>query len=247
MNRDEAKYILRVYHLDGRDAEAPEFREALEMLKHDPELAAWFAQERAIDQKLSQKFQSFPVPPDLKGQLLAARKIVSLHTCWRSRVWAGAAAACVALVAALAFVLSGPAHNKSLTEYRSFVADAAANLDHLDLETTNVFQIRTWLANHSAPEGFVIPEKLDDKSRVGCRVFSWNDQKVSLICFELGNSKTAHLFVMERSALSNLPRGNTPQFQTSHDGIATATWSDSKRVYIVALKNGEGDLKRLLL
>jgi hypothetical protein len=246
MNRDEAKYILQSYPLGGRDADAREFREALEMLKQDPELAAWFAQERSIDQKLSQKFQAFPVPPELKGQLLAARKIVSMHTCWRSRVWGGAAAACVALVAALAFILTGPTHKEQLAEYRSFIADTAAKLNRLDLETTNMVQIREWLANHSAPEGFVIPAKLNQKSRVGCRLFSWNDQKISLICFELGNNKTAHLFVMDRSALGDLP-GNTPKFQTSTNGIATATWSDPQRVYIVALKNGEDDLKRLLL
>jgi hypothetical protein len=187
------------------------------------------------------------VPPDLKGQLLAARKIVSMHTCWRSRVWVGAAAACVTLVAALAFVMSGSRHKEELAEYRSFIADTAAKLDHLDLETTNAVQIQEWLVNHSAPEGFVIPAKLNENSRVGCRVFSWNDQKVSLICFELGNNKTAHLFVMERSVLSDPPPGNPPQFQTSRAGIATATWSDAQRVYIVALKDGEDDLKRLLL
>ena len=186
------------------------------------------------------------MPPELKGQLLAARKIVSMHTCWRSRVWVGAAAACVALVAALAFILTGPTHKEQLAEYRSFIANTAAKLDHLDLQTTNMVQIREWLATQSAPEGFVIPAKLNEKSRVGCRVFSWNDQKVSLICFELGNNKTAHLFVMDRSALGNLP-GNTPKIQISSNGIATATWSDPKRVYVVALKNGEDDLKRLLL
>jgi hypothetical protein len=246
MNRDEAKYILRSYHLDGRDAEAPEFQEALEMLNHDPDLAAWFAQERSIDQKLSQRFQAFLVPPELKGQLLAARKIVSMHNCWRPRVWVGAAAACFALVAALAFILTGPTQRRPLAEYHAFIADTAAKLDHLDIETTNVVQIQTWLAKHSAPEGFVIPAKLNEKSRVGCRVFSWNEQKVSLICFELGNNKTAHLFVMDRSVLSDLPSDDKPRFQTSRNGIGTAMWSDAQRVYIVALKDGEDDLRRLL-
>jgi hypothetical protein len=100
---------------------------------------------------------------------------------------------------------------------------------------------------HRAPENFAIPGKLNGRSRVGCRVFAWNGQKVSLICFEIENKKVAHLFVMDTSSLTNLPAGGIPHFQTTGDGIATASWSDAQRIYILALKQGEQDLKRLLL
>ncbi|MCI0541761.1 MAG: hypothetical protein L0Z50_41720, partial [Verrucomicrobiales bacterium] len=66
MNREEAKYLLRAYRVSGQDASDPQFREALEMLKIDPELARWFAQEQAVDRKLAEKIGSFPVPTDLK-------------------------------------------------------------------------------------------------------------------------------------------------------------------------------------
>lgn len=247
MNREEAKYILQSDHLSGCDVESPQFRDALEMLQHDPELAAWFAQEQAIDAKLSESFRTFPVPPALKSQLLAGRKIVPLPVWWRQPAWIRAAAACMALLGTLAILLFRSPEPRQLAEFRSYVAETAATLDHLDLQTSDLDQIRLWLGGHSAPENFAIPGKLNGKSSVGCRVFQWNGQKVSLVCFELGNKKVAHLFVMDRSAPTNSPGESRPQFQTARNGIATASWSDARRIYIVALVAGEQDLKRLFL
>src|SRR6476646_10606351 len=106
MNRDEAKFILRAYHLGGQDADDPQFREALGMARSDPVLAEWFAREQALDTRLSEKVRAFPVPPDLRGQLLAARKVIPLQVWWRRPAWMVAAAACAVLVAAFAvFVL----------------------------------------------------------------------------------------------------------------------------------------------
>jgi hypothetical protein len=52
---------------------------------------------------------------------------------------------------------------------------------------------------------------------------------------------------MDRSVLTNWPEGGVPQIETAGNGIATAAWSDSKRIYIMALEQGERDLRRLLL
>jgi len=187
MNRDEAKFILRAYHLSGGDAADPQFRGALEMLKHDLELASWFAQEQAIDKKLPEKFQAFPVPPELRGHLLAARKVVALRAWWRGPAWIGTAVASLAVLAALAILLTRTPEQRQFTEYHSYIAATAAKLDHLDLLTNDLVQIRQWLGRHSAPEDFIVPAKLNGKSSVGCRVFAWNGQKVSLVCFKLEN------------------------------------------------------------
>src|SRR5262245_46204661 len=189
MNREEAKYILRSYHLGGCDAEDPQFRDALETLKRDPELASWFEQEQAIDVNLSRKFTSFPVPPGLKSQLLAARKVVPRRAWWQRSVWITAAAACVTLIAAIALLSIRSPGQRHFAEFQSYVTDTAARLDHLDIRTSNLTQIRQWLADHRAPENFVVPDGLNGKSTVGCRVFAWNGQKVSLVCFNLDDKK----------------------------------------------------------
>jgi hypothetical protein len=145
MNRDEAKYILRSYDLNGRDAGDPQFQETLEMLKRDPELGDWFAQEQALDKKLSEKFRVFPVPPDLKGRLLAARKIVPHRNWWRRPSLLSAAAAILALLGVLAMLLSRTSGKRQFAEYRSYIVETAAKLDHLDIQTSDLAQIREWL------------------------------------------------------------------------------------------------------
>lgn len=247
MNREQAKFILQACHLDGRDAEDPRFREALNLVKCDPELASWFAQEQAADAKLSKAFRTFPVPPDLKGQLLAARKFISPPKRWFVPAWLSAAAVFVVFFGALGLLLTGSPKPEQFAQFRSFVSDTAATLDHLDLETSDLHQIRQWLVGHNAPNDFAVPGKLNGRTSVGCRVFPWHGQKVSLVCFELENQKVAHLFVTDRSALTNLPERGAVQFQTTPDGIATVSWSDARRVYVVAMAHGEEDLKRLFL
>jgi hypothetical protein len=246
MNRDEAKYVLRSYHLGGRDAADPQFREALEMLARDPELAAWFAQERALDSKLSEKFRAFPAPLDLKNQLLAARKIVPLQVWWRPPAWLGSAAALLAFVATLV-VFFAAAGKTDFADLRKYVAAKAATLDHLDFRSADLDQIRQWLENHGAPEDFVLPANLKGKPSIGCRVFDWYGENVSLICFQLENKKVAHLFVFDRSGLAKIPIGETPQFERTLDGIATASWADNARIYVVAMKQDEQDLEQLFL
>jgi hypothetical protein len=247
MNRDAAQYILRSYHLGSRDAEDPQFRDALGMLARDPELAAWFAKDQAMDNGISRALQTFPVPADLKGQLLAARKVVPLYAWWQRPTWISTVAACVTLIATLAVLLSRAPKQTQFAEYHSYIAHTAASLDHLDVKTSDLLQIRQWLSGHGAPEDFAIPGRLNGKARVGCRVFEWNGQKVSLVCFELENQKVAHMFVIDRSMFTNLPGGGALQFQTTQDGIATASWSDARRTYIVAMQRGQQDLRRLLL
>jgi hypothetical protein len=247
MNREQAKSILRSYRPGEQETEDAQLRQALELLEHDPELSTWFAEEQAVDARLSKSFQQFPLPPDLKGQLLAARKVVSPPLWWRRPAWISAAAACVALLGALAILFTRSAAHGNFSEFRSFVADTAASLDHLDLETSDYQKIQEWLQGHSAPNTFTIRGKLNAKSSVGCRLFQWNEQKVSLVCFEIGNHKVAHLFVMDRSALSNSPVAGPPQFSTARNGIGTASWSDGSQVYVLALKDGEQELRQLLL
>jgi hypothetical protein len=247
MNRNEAKLILGSCHPGHQTATDVQLRQALEFLDRDAELAAWFAEEQAIDARLSKSFREFPVPPALKERLLAARNSVTLVPWWRRHAWISAAAACLALVGMLAVLLTRSPGQREFAEFRSYAAEAAGSLDHLDLETSDYRKIRQWLEGHNAPDNFTLPGRLNGKSNVGCRLFQWNGQKVSLVCFEIGNKKVAHLFVMARSTFTNLPGSGTPQFSAAPNGIATAGWSDAQHVYILALKDGEKDLRQLLL
>lgn len=247
MNRDEAEYVLRSYHLGGRDVDDPQFRDALELLKRDAELQTWFFSERAADHELSKAFCALPVPPRMKSDLLALRKVVPERAWWQKPSWITAMAASVALLGILSVLLRQVVPGHSFADFQSYVVETTAKLDHLDIHTSEMARIREWLREHRAPDDFSIPGKLNGKSTVGCRVFSWKGQKVSLVCLEVPDNKVAHLFVLDRSALTNWPEGSPPQIETTNSEIATAAWSDSKRVYVVTLERGGMDLRRLLL
>ena len=222
MNRDEAKFILRACHLGGKDADDPQFRDALEMVKRDPVLAEWFAREQALDSRLSEKFRVFPVPADLKGQLLAARKVMPSRAWWRRPAWI-AAAACIVLAAVLTILLLRPAAKPNFAEFRSYVADTTAKLDDLDLMSRDMTELRQWLQNRGAPGDFIIPSRLNGKSSIGCRVFDWRGQHVSLVCFNLENGHEVHLFVIDRATLRDAPAETPPYFAMMSGGISTAS------------------------
>lgn len=246
MNRDEAKYILRAYHLGGQDAGDPQFREALELSKKDPALAEWFAREQEIDSRLSEKFRSFPVPPDLKTQLIAARKVILLRPWWRQLGWISAAAASVVLLATLAGLLLLSPAKPGFADFRSYVAETTAKLDHLDVLSTNLVEMREWFQERKAPGDFIIPAGLKGRPSIGCRTFEWKGHPVSLICFKLDNRGEVHLFVIDRASLRNAPDGAPPEFAMGKHGIATASWTTDQRLYVLATDAGEQQLRRVL-
>lgn len=245
MNREEAKFILRSVQLDGEDVDDPQFHEALELSRKDRELCAWVAREQAIDARISEKLKTFPVPPDLKTQLLAVRKIIPVRAWWQRPAWVSAAA-CALLVLSFGFWLFYSEPGRGFTEFRTFVAVSTAQLDHLDVLSTNIVQLREWLTQQDAPGDFVVPTGLVGMPSVGCRKFNWKGRSISLICFKADGVGTVHLFVIERSTLHHAPPDSNATFATSSYGVATASWSNGRRVYVLAGKVEQRELRRLL-
>src|SRR5439155_7866024 len=111
MNKEEAKLIMQTYRPGGQDTSDPRFHEALEQAQRDPELTRWFANEQALDCRISQKLKiSIKAPAHLKSQLLAQQKIVRPAVWWRQPAWLTAAAASAALLAALGVTWLKPSH-----------------------------------------------------------------------------------------------------------------------------------------
>ena len=249
MNREEAKYILQAYGVDGQESNEPQFREALEMLKQDPELARWFARQQAVDQRLAEKFSAFPVPRELKSQLLAARKVVSpLPRWWQKPAWLAAAAASVVLLLTIVALSVRSPGGARFADFRLY-AGAVASGDmsgHLDLMSHDVTALRHWLNSRDAPGDFLLPAGLNGRPGLGCRVLDWKGRKVSFVCFELENKQMVHLFVMDRQSLPGVPKGGIREVAVLDSGVTTLSWSDNKRVYVLAGHQSETELRRLL-
>lgn len=247
MNREEAKYVLRAYPVNGQDCDDPQFSEALAMADHDPELRDWFERERAFDAVVARKLGTVCPPGELQTQIFAAQKVIQIPT-WRSRIaWFATAAAIIMITFGLSWHRLAGDPRLALNDFHSYVVRTATTLDHLDVNTNSLAVIREWLRKGHAPNDFVVPSSFAEKRHLGCRVFDWEGKRVSLICFAVGEQKVAHMFVIERSDLSNVPANSRVAVQINQDGMATAVWTDEVNTYVVALRHGQTELRRAFL
>jgi hypothetical protein len=247
MNNEEAKLILQAYRPGGHDANDPGFRAALEQAQRDPELARWFANEQALDSRISTKVRAAIKPPaHLKSQLLAQRKIVRPVAFWKMPAWQLAAAACVTFLVTLSVLWFKSSNQAQFAAYRNEMADFASHkLGRLDLMSRDVPEVRRWLAQKGSHGDLLIPAGLDGLPSLGCRLLDWNGQMVSLVCFELENKQVAHLLVVDSTAFKDAPT-ESPVFNRV-GGVATASWSRGGKTYVVASKDAtQTDLMKLL-
>jgi hypothetical protein len=247
MKNEEAKLILQAYRPGGQDASDPGFREALEQAQRDPELARWFAQEQALDSRISAKVRAAMSPPArLKSQLLAQQKILRPVAWWRRPLWRLAGVLSLVLFATLAVVWFKPSGRSEFAQYRTEMAEfAGRKLDRLDLMSADIKKIRQWLTERDAHGDLVLPAGLNGRPSMWCRLLDWHGKKVSLICFELQNHKMAHLLVVDRDAFRKAP-AQSPQVAQAGD-MATVSWSRGNKTYLIAGERGtEQDLLKLL-
>jgi hypothetical protein len=210
-------------------------------------LARWFANEQALDSRISARFNRSITPPaHLKSQLLAQRKIVRPVVWWKKPAWQLATAACLALVVTIAAIWLRPARSDGFAQYRNDMAEFAGHkLDRLDLMSRDLAEVRRWLAQKESHGDLVLPPGLDGRPSLGCRLLDWNGHKVSLVCFELDNKQVAHLLVVDSATFKDAPT-ESPIFNQMGE-VATVSWSRSGKTYVVASKEAsQTDLMKLL-
>jgi len=244
MNHQEAKLILSACRPGGADTGDPRFREALDLARRDPELAAWFARERRLDSALSGKVREGAQPPaHLRSAILAATRMVRPTPWFQQPAWITAAAALLVGLIALAVLFAPKSSNLELAQFERAMADVLASKEfRLDHTTPSAAEAQRWLADRRVD--FVMPAKLDGQPTMGCRVIEWQGRQVSLVCFKLDGGETVHLFTVARDALAVAPSVE-PRFSTA-GRYATAAWSSGDKVFLVASSRGEAALRKVL-
>jgi hypothetical protein len=86
MNTQQAKFILQAYRPGGQDANDPQFAEALEQVKNDPNLAEWFAAQTAFDGAVAHALGTVAPPAQLREMILAGRRVIEPAPWWRRPV-----------------------------------------------------------------------------------------------------------------------------------------------------------------
>jgi hypothetical protein len=243
MNNPEAKFILRVYRPDGRDAQDPMFLESLAQAEHDPALGAWFQREQAVDEALSAKLAGVVVP-DLRATILAGgRAGRQRRVWWRRTVWLAAAAAAAVLIGVTVRWRVEPiapdAYSLAHFALQDVAVDGKAHLGAVaGLET-----VQHRLSDPATHVGGGLGVDLGELRRSGCRTVQVAGRDVCEICFV--RDGVFHLYVAARGGFDASAETKEPMF-VEQGHYASATWTDARYIYVVVTDAGMAALRRVL-
>jgi uncharacterized membrane protein YbaN (DUF454 family) len=250
VNREEARNILLLYRPETADAGDPQIAGALALAKSDPELARWLDEHCARQNALRMKFRQIAAPAGLKEQIISERVAHERFIFWRRK------AVFAAVTVVVAFVILAPLWFHSRADdtfaiYRSRMVSAALRGYAMDLAANNPAQIRAYLAQNHAPADYVLPAPLEKVAVTGCAIESWQDVKVSMICFHTGKplppgeQGDLWLFVIDRASVKNAPPAGPPQLARVND-LITAVWAQGDKLYLLGTEGDEQTIRRLL-
>lgn len=237
MDSEGMREKLAALRASGADDADPDVRGMLEVAKSDPELSAWLTRLRAFDMAIGEAVRGEPVPPQLRDSL---RGIPSGRggSCepasgrWRRPL---AVAAGVALLAAGAWLLGRSGDDPARGDVVSFALELSAeDAIELGLMSGDSGRLRAWLAAHGSPHDFRIPAPLRQLPKLGCQSFRIDGRAVSLLCFELADTRLVHLFVVESPPGREEP-GDVRAF--SHRDQHGLSWRDGINTYILTSKD----------
>src|SRR5439155_15298022 len=121
----------------------------------------------------------------------------------------------------------------SFSAYRNRVVRAAQRGYAMDIVTTNLNEIRQFLAAHEAHSDYPLSAALEKLPGDGCAVLRWHNKKIAMVCFDLGNHRDLYLFVISRSDVPSAPDAADPEFARV-GRLMTASWSAKGKTYILA-------------
>jgi len=249
MDSEQARLILGAYRPGRDDAGDALFAEALAQMERDPALAEWFSDQNAADESMRSAMRSIQPPAHLREAILSSAKITPFPTArfsWSRPAWLAVAAAVVIGLGAGFFFSSGQGGKLPLAALDAEIPRLTDAHKHaVESGAGDLDKIRAWLAANGGAADFAVPGGLKSRGGVACEIASVRGQKVSILCFGLGGGRTAHLYVVDRSQLSDPPPVGTPEIR-QQGAYATASWSDGGHSYILAQRGDADSLRGLL-
>ncbi|HZT23762.1 MAG TPA: hypothetical protein VFB55_12725, partial [Verrucomicrobiae bacterium] len=225
MNHEQAKEILSAYRPGTDDERDSVFAEALELVKCDPELAAWFKDREAFDAAVRHRLEAVRIAPELLDEIRAgvSRRYRAVY---RRREFLTALAACLVLLLTLVGVWWYRQSQRPTTQFVACRRDMVQFLQEfprLDLETENLAQARQWLVDTHHLQDVQFPTGLERFPTIGCRTIEWHGQSLALVCF-VADGEIVHFIVIPRNSIPDGPQTSEPQFARVN-GTTTAAWS----------------------
>jgi len=232
VSNDEAKLLLSVYRPGGQDANDPTFAKALAQVRHDPTMAAWFEEQRRLDEQMMSALAAFPVPSD--GRLIAGLAVEPRRRRFALRPLALAASVILMLSLGVWSWLGD--RTLKLPETASLAQLSLHLTEHqrsLGLRSSDLARVRSWLEAREGPVPGELPPGLARLALIGCETWNTTRGRVSLICFMGEDRQVAHLYIFEGDAgRPGLPPMSAPDF-SQENGWLLASWQDGARAYVL--------------
>ena len=211
ITNESAKFVLNAYRPNGADAQDPVFRVALEQAARDPELAAWFKEQRSFDSLIADKLAEIQPPANLYSAILAG--IANRSPIRRFNLRPLLALAAVLILSGailLPFYLERHSRSKSIEQYQraNLTMLSSAPAPNLDLVTAEFARTQEYLAEMNAPCIPFLPGSLLDLPTAGCKTLHWKGQEISLTCFRLPSGELLHVFVIDEKAFRSFNVGD---------------------------------------
>jgi hypothetical protein len=245
MTNDQAKEILQLYRPGTADAADPAFAEALELCERNPDLKNWFGNHCALYSALRSKFKQIAVPEGLKEQIIAERRVRTAAPLWQRAVIAVGAVAVVVMVVFNLVQNHLPGERIDFGAYRDYMGRVASASYGMDLNSTDLDQIRLFFAQKNAVADYVLPDSLKSNAKaVGCVATTWQGKEVSMICFRSGRQlppgreSDLWLFISDRTIAKGAPSANTPAFHRENE-MVSASWTVGNRTYVLTAQGDE--------
>lgn len=252
MTTQEAKKILTLYRPGSADAKDPEVGEALALARQDADLKRWLDEHHAVQTAIRERFKRIPVPEGLKEQIISEHKSRTTVVWWRQPALLAAAAVLIVMMGI--WLKSLPSRQDELEAsfqgFRKLMVSEVLRNYGMTLESGSESEIKKHLAGKQSPSDYKTPAALATQPLVGCNVIGWRNKNASMICFRTGKPLPAgkksdlFLFVVDRNLVKGAPQ-SSPLFATVKN-LATASWSDGDKTYLLATPGNQEDIKPYL-
>lgn len=207
ITNESAKFVLNAYRPNGADAQDPFFREALEQAARDPELGAWFKEQRSFDSLIADKLGQVQPPATLRAAILAGAGNRAPAPRFTIRPLLALAAVLILTGAILIpWAIESNSRNRLVEQYENanLTMLNSTPVPKLDLVTADFSRTQEYLAEMKAPCIPDLPGPLLDLPTAGCKTLHWKGREFSLTCFRLPSGELLHVFVIDEKALRSI-------------------------------------------
>lgn len=247
MNPDQARQHLMIWRPGVDPAKDPELQEALAAARQHPELAAWFERHQAFQAAARNSVRQVQPPPDLADRVLAGARVIPVPFVRRfAPILAPMGAAAVLVLGGLLwFSRARVPTDGGFDIFRQRMVRAALREYRMDLVTSDLAAIRSFLGQRQAPADFELPPALASLPAVGGGLLTWQGRPVSMVCLNSPELGMLYLFIAPTEAV----REGAPDAATRVEQVnklGTASWTRDGKTFLLASSANLDALRALL-